>query len=123
MEGNGQADGTVAALAELMKQAKLSPDQRALLLKLSKERPKKEYVPRLSGPHAHAKLGDKVTVVFAGGHSMPMTVTQASPSILRLSKLDFGKWQANRQMRCKSLMSGRGAIVQNAIARGEVRPA
>lgn len=86
MEQNGVVDSNVAALAELIRTAKLTDEQRRSMLRMSIGKDSKPGEARNyhHGPFKHCKADDRVTVQFPDGSSMVMSVYKAGVRSLRL---------------------------------------
>jgi hypothetical protein len=88
-------NGTIEALAALVRSANLTREQRQQLGYLSRKGPnvgtrdKRGKRHAKSGPYAHCKPGDAVTVAFPDGVMMKMNVWKCGPNAMRISDLDY----------------------------------
>lgn len=83
MENNG----TVDALAELIRGANLTYDQRAALLRLSRSGSDgSNGHAKKTGPYAHCKFGDQVRVRYPDNTEDILTVSKSSAIMLKISR-------------------------------------
>lgn len=85
-------NGTIETLAALIRGANLSEDQRKLLGAMTKPkhvRARGNKRHKKTGPYAHCKPGDPVTVAFPDGTMLKMNVYKVGPNAMRLSDLPY----------------------------------
>lgn len=126
---------TVTALSEIIKGAKLTPEQRRELMKLSRAPVRSgRKVKRKSrtGPAAHCKVGEAVTVAFGDGVMLKLTVVRVGFMKLNLSTLSAEQIENRRKTgvaryatdpRFKSARSKWHQDMKQEMANGAAKPA